>query len=76
VSYGDWAQWRRRSIKCGEDGRIMYVTCPVHHVPGCTCPDLHGYLEEWLNRHGATGGPKLTTLEAGHRAAGLVPADH
>ena len=68
MSYGSWAQWRRR-LKALPSGGASYVTCSAHqvaHTCGCVPSAEH---KRWTEAHGCQY-DEITVEAAGKVLAG------
>lgn len=73
MSYGDWAQYRRRyKAAVAEDKSIFGVNCEHHPVVGRMCLWCGALMDEWRIRHNV-GQPigEVLAPDAARRVAGL-----
>ncbi len=68
MSYGDWAQWRRRAKRSKV---VVYLTCSTHQqAQSCSCI-MQVEADNWYASHKCLA-QNLGVPEAGRRGAGLV----
>jgi hypothetical protein len=73
VSYGDWAQWKRRTKQARRKGKgAIGVLCKQCEVSAYACPACALAHVEWRERNGLGATTKRLSLqEAGRELAGL-----